>query len=73
MDCPHREGIWLCPEQWDDEIEVYRGPNGSLCVWCGDVGAGQYEPVGTDSDEMLGHMMVTMMPGRWTFVRPPND
>jgi hypothetical protein len=70
MEYPDKEGFWLCPEQHDGEIEVYKVPSGLLCVWCEDVGASHYEPIGAFRDDMIGHMSVNVMPGNWTFLRP---
>lgn len=71
MKQPDREGWW----HWDDgiepyDVEVYEGPNGMLCVWCDDIGAGGYEPAFTDTDEMNGHILTAFLTGEWTYLRP---
>jgi hypothetical protein len=68
---PNKEGWYLWSTKDETyEVEVYEGPNGSLCVWCDDVGAGGYEPIGTTTDNMNGHMLTSMMGGEWTYLRP---
>jgi len=68
---PNKEGVWkyFVPASWDifrkyiiideywDEVEVYFGPNGALCVWCEDVGVSQFEQNVTIGDEMNGHFL----------------
>jgi hypothetical protein len=76
MKKPDKEGWWKWT--WTDkdgteerDIEVYVGPNDcSLCVWCGDMGVGHYEPLYSEGDEMLGHIIAAAIGGDWTYLRP---
>jgi len=52
------------------EVDVYEGPNGSLCVWGEDIGMVNYEQNITHGDEMLGHVMASLLDGEWKFLHP---
>lgn len=72
MTRPDREGWWLFAGWGDEpyEVEVYHGPNSSLCVWCEDVGCGDYEQTISEGDDMCGHIIVSEGDGEWTYLRP---
>lgn len=80
MKKPNKEGWWnydncCIPScRIHKDIEVYKGPNGELCVWCEDLdGQGVDSQDFSDGDEMCGHIMVLLLGGKWLYLRPLDD
>lgn len=68
---PDREGVWRLTDRNGEvfEDEVYRLPNGTLCVWGSDFGqVGICTTEVWETDEWLGHIPVSCLGGYWEFV-----